>query len=175
MIDLDLRSFFDTLDHSLVLRAVAHHTNQRWVLLYVKRWLKAPLQREDGTLQRGIAGARRGRRSRPCWRTSFLHYALDVWMAREFPVVPFERYADDVILHCTSQRQAQFVLDAIVARMAQVGLELNPDKTRIVYCKDANRAGSHEHERFTFLATRFVPGGPGQQRRALRELLSGDL
>jgi len=87
----------------------------------------------------------------------FLHYALDLWLSREFPDVPFERYADDAILHCKSQARAQIVLGAIIERLAQVGLELNLDKTRIVYCKDANRTGSHEHERFTFLGYTFRP------------------
>jgi RNA-directed DNA polymerase len=87
----------------------------------------------------------------------FLHYALDMWMIREFPDVPFERYADDEILHCRSRQQAQIVLGAIIERLAQVGLELNLDKTRIVYCKDSNRRGSHEHVRFTFLGYTFRP------------------
>jgi RNA-directed DNA polymerase len=157
VIDLDLRAFFDTLDHSLVLKAVAHHTNQRWVLLYVQRWLKAPLQLEDGTLKQRDRGSPQGSAISPVLANLFLHYALDMWIVREFPDVPFERYADDEILHCKSQQQAQMVLDAIVGRLAQVGLELNLDKTRIVYCKDANRKGSHEHEQFTFLGYTFRP------------------
>jgi RNA-directed DNA polymerase len=157
VIDLDLRAFFDTLDHSLVLKAVAHHTNQRWVLLYVQRWLKAPLQLEDGTLKQRDRGSPQGSAISPVLANLFLHYALDMWMVREFPDVPFERYADDEILHCKTQQQAQMVLDAIVGRLAQVGLELNLDKTRIVYCKDANREGSHEHEQFTFLGYTFRP------------------
>jgi RNA-directed DNA polymerase len=87
----------------------------------------------------------------------FLHYALDMWLVREFPAVPFERYADDVILHCKTKAQAQMLRDAIIERLAAVGLELNLDKTRIVYCKDQNRTGSHEHEQFTFLGYTFRP------------------
>jgi RNA-directed DNA polymerase len=157
VIDLDLRAFFDTLDHSLVLKAVAHHTDLRWILLYVQRWLKAPLQLEDGTLKPRDRGSPQGSAISPVLANLFLHYALDLWVGREFPAVPFERYADDVILHCKSEAQAQIVLDAIIKRLAQVGLELNLDKTRIVYCKDANRIGSHEHERFTFLGYTFRP------------------
>ena len=147
VIDLDLRSFFDSLDHSLVLRSLARHTSERWTLLYVQRWLEAPLQREDGTLEARDRGSPQGSAISPLLANIYLHYALDLWLAREFPAVPFERYADDVILHCKSRPQALLVLDAITARLAQVGLELNPDKTRIVYCKDAHRNGSHEHER----------------------------
>jgi RNA-directed DNA polymerase len=156
-IDLDLRAFFDALDHSRVLKAVAHHTNQRWVLLYVERWLKAPLQLEDGTLEQRDRGSPQGSAISPVLANLFLHYALDMWVVREFPDVPFERYADDEILHCKTQQQARMVLDAVVERLAQVGLELNLDKTRIVYCKDANRKGSHEHEQFTFLGYTFRP------------------
>ncbi|MDQ5832390.1 MAG: group II intron reverse transcriptase/maturase [Actinomycetota bacterium] len=156
-IDLDVRSFFDSLDHQLVLRAVAHHTTERWILLYVERWLKAPLQHEDGTLAARDRGSPQGSAISPLLANIFLHYAFDLWMTREFPAVPFERYADDVILHCKSESQARVVLDAIAKRLAQVGLELNPDKTRIVYCKDSNRTSSHEHERFDFLGYTFRP------------------
>jgi len=156
-IDLDVRSFFDTLDHELVLRAVAHHTSERWILLYVERWLKAPLQRGDGTLVARDRGTPQGSAISPLLANIFLHYAFDAWMAREFPAVAFERYADDVILHCKTERQARLVLAAITERMTQVGLELHPDKTRIVYCKDSNRHGSHEHERFDFLGYTFRP------------------
>jgi RNA-directed DNA polymerase len=157
VLDLDLKSFFDSLDHSLVVKAVAHHTNLRWILLYVQRWLKAPLQLEDGTLKPRDRGSPQGSAISPVLANIFLHYALDLWLGREFPGVPFERYADDEILHCKTKQQAQIVLDAIIERLAQVGLELNLDKTRIVYCKDSNRTGSHEHEQFTFLGYTFRP------------------
>ena len=119
--------------------------------------MKAPLQLEDGTLKQRDRGSPQGSAISPVLANLFLHYALDLWLAREFPEVPFERYADDAILHCKSQQQAQVVLDAIIERLAQVGLELNLDKTRIVYCKDSNRKGSHEHEQFTFLGYTFRP------------------
>ena len=157
VLDLDLKSFFDSLDHSLVLRAVAHHTDLRWILLYVERWLKAPLQREDGTLKPRDRGSPQGSAISPVLANIFLHYALDMWLVREYPAVPFERYADDVILHCKTKAQAQVLRDSIIERLAQVGLELNLDKTRIVYCKDSNRTGSHEHEQFTFLGYTFRP------------------
>jgi RNA-directed DNA polymerase len=154
---LDLKSFFDSLPHPLVLKAVAHHTNLRWILLYVERWLKAPLQLEDGNLKARDRGSPQGSAISPVLANVFLHYALDLWLVREFPAVPFERYADDVILHCKSKAQAQIVRDAIIERLARLGLELNLDKTRIVYCKDSNRTGSHEHERFDFLGYTFRP------------------
>jgi group II intron reverse transcriptase/maturase len=157
VIDLDLRAFFDALDHELVLKAVAYHTDLRWILLYVERWLKAPLQHADGTLKQRDRGSPQGSAISPVLANLFLHYALDMWLVREFPAVPFERYADDAILHCKTKAQAELVLDAIIERLATVGLELNLDKTRIVYCKDSNREGSHEHERFTFLGYTFRP------------------
>jgi RNA-directed DNA polymerase len=156
-LDLDLKSFFDSLDHSLVLKAVAHHANLRWILLYVERWLKAPLQLEDGTLKPRDRGSPQGSAISPVLANIFLHYALDLWLGREFPDVPFERYADDAILHCKTKAQAQVLRDAIIERVAQVGLELNLDKTRIVYCKDSDRAGSHEYEQFDFLGYTFRP------------------
>jgi RNA-directed DNA polymerase len=157
VLDLDLKSFFDSLDHALVLRAVAHHTDLRWILLDVERWLKAPLQLEDGTLKPRDRGSPQGSAISPVLANIFLHYALDMWLVREYPAVPFERYADDVILHCKTKAQAQVLRDAIIERLAAVGLELNLDKTRIVYCKDQNRTGSHEHEQFTFLGYTFRP------------------
>lgn len=157
VIDLDLKAFFDSLDHNLVMRTVSNHTDQRWVLLYVERWLKAPLQRGDGTLVERDRGTPQGSAISPLLANLFLHYAFDTWLARKFPAVSFERYADDAVVHCGSKAQAQHVLKAIAERMAQVGLELHPDKTRIVYCKDVNRKGSSEHERFNFLGYTFRP------------------
>lgn len=157
VVDLDIRAFFDSLDHDLVMRTVSKHTDLRWVLLYVERWLKAPLQMADGTRVQRDRGTPQGSAISPLLANLFLHYAFDTWLAREFPDVSFERYADDAVLHCASNAQAQRVLGAITDRMAQVGLELHPDKTRIVYCKDDSRKGSHEHERFNFLGYTFRP------------------
>jgi RNA-directed DNA polymerase len=157
VIDLDLRAFFDSVDHELILKAVAAHINERWVLLYVERWLKAPLDNRDDDLQERDRGTPQGSAISPLLANLYLHYAFDSWMAREFPAIPFERYADDVVVHAKSERQARFVLGEIKARMADCHLELNSDKTRIVYCKDSNRTGSHEHERFDFLGYTFRP------------------
>ncbi len=156
VIDMDIRAFFDNLDHDLVLRAVAHHTDQRWVLLYVQRWLEAPQQRRDGSLLARDRGSPQGSAISPILANLFMHYAFDAWMAREYPAVGFERYCDDVVVHCRSESQAQHVRAAIAVRLGECGgLELHPDKTRIVYCKDGKRCGSYEHTSFTFLGYGF--------------------
>jgi RNA-directed DNA polymerase len=157
VLDLDLESFFDSVPHDLVLRAVSRHTDLRFVLLYVERWLKAPLQLEDGSLVERDRGTPQGSAISPLLANVFLHYAFDAWMAREFPGVLFERYCDDVIVHARSEQQARELRAAIAARLAKCGLELNERKTRIVYCKDSTRRGSYDHERFDFLGYTFRP------------------
>jgi RNA-directed DNA polymerase len=139
------------------MKAVAFHTDQKWVLLYVRRWLGAPLQRPDGTLVGRDRGTPQGSAISPLLANLFLHYAFDRWLRRRIPSVPFERYADDAVVHCASKEQAVQVRDAIAARMAEVGLQLHPDKTRVVFCKQNGRAGSYEHERFDFLGYTFRP------------------
>ena len=157
VIDLDIRAFFDTVPWDLVLKAVAHHTDQKWILLYIKRWLKAPLERRDGTLVPRDRGTPQGSAISPLLANLFMHYAFDAWMTREFPSIRFERYCDDVVIHCPSEEQARHVRDAVAARLAHVGLELHPDKTRIIYCQDEDRRGSYEHTKFTFLGYEFRP------------------
>jgi RNA-directed DNA polymerase len=157
VIDLDVRAFFDSVDHSLMLKAVERHTDQRWILLYVTRWLQAPLRQPDGTLTARDRGTPQGSAISPVLANLYLHYAVDMWLARTFPAVTFERYCDDAVIHCVSEEQARQVRDALAARLAQVGLELHPDKTRIVYCKDADRRGDHEVTSFTFLGYTFRP------------------
>ena len=156
-IDLDVQKFFDTVPWDLVVRAVRSVTDCPWVLLYVKRWLAAPLQHPDGTLSARDKGTPQGSAISPSLANLFMHYAFDLWMAREFPGCPFERYADDAIVHCKTRHLAELVLVGIAARMEEVGLRLHPDKTRIVYCKDSNRRGEHEHISFTFLGYAFRP------------------
>jgi len=155
VIDLDIAAFFDSVRWDLVLKAVCAHTDQPWVVLYVRRWLQAPLQLPDGRLHQRDRGTPQGSAVSPVLANLFLHYAFDAWMAREFPAIGFERYVDDAVVHCVSERQARYVLAAIGERMRQVGLTLHPEKTRIVYCRDANRRGSHEHVEFTFLGFTF--------------------
>ena len=157
VIDLDIKDFFGSISHELIERAVAHHTDLAWVRLYVGRWLRAPIQREDGTLERPARGTPQGGVASPLLANLFLHYAFDAWMQRTFPSVPFERFADDAVVHCRSKRQAESVLVAIRERLLRCGLELHPTKTRIVYCKDSDRRGTHEHVSFDFLGFSFQP------------------
>ncbi|WP_275296490.1 group II intron reverse transcriptase/maturase [Saccharopolyspora spinosa] len=154
-IDLDVQKFFDTVPWELIVKAVQHHTDLPWVLLYVKRWLAAPIQHPDGAVVQRDRGTPQGSAISPVLANLFMHYAFDVWMVREFPAIPFERFADDVIVHCTNQAQARLVLAAIDERMHQVGLRLHPDKTRIVYCQDGKRRGQYEHTSFVFLGFEF--------------------
>jgi group II intron reverse transcriptase/maturase len=155
VIDLDVQKFFDSVPWDLVVKAVEANTDQPWVVLYVRRWLAAPLQLPDGTLAERDRGTPQGSAVSPVLANLFLHYAFDAWMAREYPDVPFERYADDGVVHCDSERQAREVLAAIANRMEHVGLRLHPDKTTVVYCQDGNRRGSYEHTSFTFLGFTF--------------------
>jgi RNA-directed DNA polymerase len=157
LIDLDYSSFFDSIDHELMLKAVATHTSERWILLYVERWLKAPLDDGSGTLVARDCGTPQGSAISPLLANIYLHHAFDAWMERELPTIPFERYADDAVAHCKSERQALYVLGKINERMAACRLALNDDKTFIVYCKDSNRKGSYKHERFEFLGFTFRP------------------
>lgn len=156
-IDLDVQKFFDTVDHELVIKAVEANItpDQRWVVLYVKRWLKTPILMPDGRLEGRDRGIAQGSAVSPVLANLFLHYALDLWLVREYPTVEFERFADDAVVHCATERQAREVLAAIGQRMAQVGLSLHPEKTQLVYCKDRKRRLDYEHTSFTFLGYTF--------------------
>ena len=157
VLDLDIRKFFDSVPHDLMVKAVEANTDCPWAVLYVKRWLTADLALPDGTLQNRERGTPQGSAVSPILANLFMHYAFDLWMAREFPGVQFERYVDDAVVHCESERQARVVRAAIEGRLGQVGLELHPDKTKIVYCKDSNRSGAYAHTSFTFLGYTFRP------------------
>jgi RNA-directed DNA polymerase len=157
VIDLDIKGFFDNLDHDLVMKAVRHHDKTPWVLLYIERWLKAPVQRQDGSQQERTKGSPQGAVVSPLLANLFLHHAFDTWMRRIYPDVQFERYADDVIVHAKSKAAAEQMLEAIRARLAECGLELHPEKTKIVYCQDSDRKGQHEHIKFDFLGYTFRP------------------
>ncbi|WP_083733929.1 group II intron reverse transcriptase/maturase [Actinomadura sp. CNU-125] len=155
VVEFDIARFFDSVPWDLLVKAVEAHTEVVWVKLYVRRWLAAPLVMPDGALLQRERGTPQGAPVSPVLAKLFLHYAFDTWMDREFPTVQFERYADDAVMHCATERQAREVLEALRNRMVEVGLKLHPDKTRIVYCKDQRRRGSHEHTAFTFLGFTF--------------------
>ena len=157
VIDLDIKSFFDSIPHDLVERAVAHHTDKPWVCLYVGRWLRAPVERPDGTHIERTKGTPQGGVISPILANLFLHYAFDLWIARNYPSIQFERYADDAIVHCKTEEEARTVLEAIRGRFAECGLVLHPTKTKIVYCKDDDRTGEYEHIKFDFLGYSFQP------------------
>jgi RNA-directed DNA polymerase len=155
VIDLDVEKYFDSVPWDLMVKAVQAHTDDPWVVLYVKRWLAAPLQLADGTLQQRDRGTPQGSSISPVLANLFMHYAFDRWLTETYPLVTFERYADDVVVHCVSEDQARQVRQAIADRMGQVGLRLHPAKTKIVYCRDGKRRGSAEHTAFTFLGYTF--------------------
>ena len=157
VIDLDIKGFFDNLDHDLVQKAVAHHTDNPWVRLYIARWLRVPVEMPDGSLVERTRGTPQGGVISPLLANLFMHYAFDVWMKRHHPFVQLERYADDAIVHCVSETQARYLLGAIRRRLAECGLELHPTKTKIVYCKDDDRRGSYELVKFDFLGYTFQP------------------
>jgi len=155
VVDLDIRAFFDSVPHDLLLKAVAHHTDERWVLLYVARWLTSPMRMSDGTLVERGKGTPQGSPISPLLANLFMHYAFDTWMDREYPGCPFERYADDIVAHCNTEEQARHLRAAIADRLQTLGLELHPEKTKVVYCKDTNRLGEAEHTSFDFLGYTF--------------------
>lgn len=157
VIDLDIQGFFDNIDHDRMLHAVKKHTDSKWMLLYIQRWLKAPAQLEDGSLIERKKGTPQGGVISPLLANIFLHHAFDKWMRVNHPSSPFVRYADDIIVHCRTEAQAQVMLRAIKRRLARCKLQLHPEKTKIVYCKDARRPGNYKHENFDFLGYCFRP------------------
>ncbi len=138
-----------------MLKAVRCHTNQPWVLLYIERWLKAPMQMEDGSVVPRMSGTPQGGVVSPILANLFLHYAFDMWMKRTYPHIPFERYADDAICHCKSAEEARALWSALADRFAACKLVLHPEKTKIVYCKDAKRRGDFPIISFDFLGFQF--------------------
>jgi len=157
VLDLDIRGFFDNIDHELLMRAVRKHTGCKWVLLYVQRWLEAPVQLQDGGLEERTRGTPQGSVISPLLANLFLHYAFDKWMQENCASIPFERYADDIICHCISQSQAIWLLGRVRIRLAECKLELNEEKTKIIYCKDDRRKGKYPNVKFDFLGFTFQP------------------
>src|SRR5580692_2838627 len=157
ILDLDIKGFFDNIPQDLLLRAVKKHAKEKWMVLYIERWLKAPVQEEDGQLITRDKGTPQGGVISPLLANLFLHYAFDRWMVKQYPQVPFERFADDAIVHCRTEVEAQQVRAAIAARLRECGLELHPEKTQIVYCKDDDRRRTYPNEKFDFLGYTFRP------------------
>ena len=157
VLDMDISKFFDTIDHELLMKAVRRHVTERWMLLYIERWLKVPYQLKDGTLIKRTMGVPQGSVIGPVLANLFLHYVFDKWMQINYPAIPFERYADDSICHCRSKKQAEFIRDRLIERFAECKLKLNEEKTKIVYCKDSNRHDRDENESFDYLGFTFRP------------------
>lgn len=157
VIEFDIKGLFDNIEHDLLMRALKKHCQIPWVLLYVERWLTAPMQTAEGVLLERTRGTPQGGVVSPLLANLFLHYAFDVWVTRHLSSVRFCRYADDGVVHCRSLAQAQFALRKMSERFQQCGLELHPEKTRIVYCKDINRQEDFPHVQFTFLGYSFRP------------------
>jgi RNA-directed DNA polymerase len=157
VLDLDIKGFFDNIDHELMMRAVRVHTEEKWVLLYIERWLKAPIEMPDGTQTLPRKGTPQGGVVSPLLANLFLHYAFDKWMQRNNSDISFERYADDAVCHCKSRSQAEKLRQDLELRMKDVGLELHPEKPKIVYCKDDDRREEYSLNSFDFLGYTFRP------------------
>jgi RNA-directed DNA polymerase len=157
IVDLDIQGFFDNIPQDLLMRAVKKHAKEQWMVLYIERWLKAPVREEDGQLVPREKGTPQGGVISPLLANLFLHYAFDRWMSVKYPQNPFERFADDAIVHCRREEEAQEIRAAIAVRLKECGLELHPEKTKIVYCKDEDRRRRYEQEKFDFLGYTFRP------------------
>ena len=157
VLDVDIQKFFDTIDHELMMKAVKHHTTEKWMVLYIERWLKAPIQHRDGRREESQRGTPQGGVISPLLANLYLHYAFDTWMGRSFPEVKFERYADDIVIHCESKEQSEQIERELAARLQECSLTLHPEKTKVVYCKDGTRKGTYPTKKFTFLGYTFQP------------------
>lgn len=157
VLELDIKGCFDNIDHELMMKAVRAHTEEKWVILYIERWIKAPIEMPDGTKKIPEKGTPQGGVASPLLANLFLHYAFDKWMERTNPDIQFERYADDAVCHCKSKDQAEKLKRDLNERMKEVGLELHPEKTNIVYCKDDDRRKEYPLTSFDFLGYTFRP------------------
>lgn len=155
VLEFDIKGLFDNIDHELLLKAVRKHTDNSWVILYIERWLTAPMQMPDGTLVERTKGTPQGGVISPVLSNLFLHYVFDMWMEKKHQGKPWCRYADDGLVHLKSEQEAKALLDNLKQRFKICGLELHPEKTKIVYCKDANRRKEHHTTKFTFLGYDF--------------------
>jgi group II intron reverse transcriptase/maturase len=165
ILEFDIRGLFDNIRHDLLSKAMRHHTDCRWVLLYIERWLVAPIRMPDGSQEPREKGIPQGGVVSPVLSNLFLHYAFDAWMTREFPEVRWCRYADDGVVHCRTKEEAQVIRAALEERFSECGLELHPKKTKIVYCKDDRRTGDYQHTSFDFLGYTFRPRSVKNQKQ----------
>lgn len=156
VIDMDIKGFFDNIDHDLMMKAVRHYTTEKWVLLYIERWLKAGVLKESGIVSRE-KGTPQGGVISPLLSNIFLHFAFDKWMEIHYPYIKFERYCDDIIVHCASLNQAEFLKSKISQRLQQCKLELSLEKTQIVYCPNKKHPSGYKNRSFNFLGYTFRP------------------
>ena len=157
VLEFDIKGFFDNINHELLLKAVHKHIQCPWELLYIKRWLRVPLQETKRRTISRKSGVPQGGVISPILANLFLHYAFDQWMKTYFPNNPWCRYADDGIIHCRTKKQAELIKRCLQRRFRECCLEIRPEKTKIVYCKDSNRKMNEENIQFTFLGYTFKP------------------
>lgn len=155
VLEFDVVGLFDNLDHELLMKAVKKHTDNKWVMIYIERWLKTPMQMPDGTLVEKTKGVMQGGVISPILSNLFLHYVFDVWMGKHHPGKPWCRYADDGLTHCKREQEVKELLESLKQRFTECGLELHPGKTKIIYCKDGNRRKQYCNTKFTFLGYDF--------------------
>jgi group II intron reverse transcriptase/maturase len=159
VIDMDIKSFFDEVDHELLMKAVERHVPETWVKMYIRRWLESPAQQADGTLiQKEGQGTPQGGVISPLLANLFLHYVLDKWLTKHYPGVAFVRYADDIVVHCHTETEAKQLLEAIRMRLSECKLRLSEEKTKMVYCQDYRRPKKKDYgKKFDFLGFTFKP------------------
>ncbi len=157
VLDVDIKGFFDNISHEIILQQIQQHTTEKWVLLYAERWLKAGVEQEDKSIMARTKGTPQGGVISPLLANLYLHRGFDKWMDEVYPQNPFERYADDIVIHCSSKEEAEKLLEKLKIRMQEYELELHPEKTKIVYCKNYQRNERHDNESFTFLSYSFQP------------------
>ena len=156
VLEFDIKGLFDNIDHELLLKAIRRHVQCKWALLYIERWLTASMEQDGHRIERD-RGTPQGGVISPILSNLFLHYTFDLWMKRTHPDLPWCRYADDGLVHCRTEQEAEPVKAALQARLAECRLELHPTKTKIVYCKDAKRKGTYPNVKFDFLGYCFRP------------------
>lgn len=168
VLDVDIKGFFDNISHSIMMALLGQHTQEKWVLMYAERWLKAGVEQEDGSIMARTKGTPQGGVASPLFANIYLHHAFDKWMDECHRQNPFERYADDIVIHCRSKEEAEQPLAQLESRLQEFELTLHPEKTKIVYCKSYRRTERHNEESFTFLSYSFQP------RRKRSKIIGGN-